>query len=86
MVEELIFENIESSKKAFSKLNVYKKLQLNPSPLAPLNWLVFLKKERILILSSESFHKYPTQQTKYRSWILDNLFDGISQEVIEIHK
>lgn len=86
IVEELIFDNSDYSKKAFNKFYLYKKINLNPPPIAPMNLLIFLKNERILILSSESFHRYPKQLNKYSKWILDTLFNGIPQETIEIHK
>jgi hypothetical protein len=85
-VEEWIFNNSSNAQKAFSKFHKYKRMRFYPPPLAPMNWLIYLKDERVYVLSNDNFHRYPTQQSQYSKWIIDNLFDGKATEIIEIHK
>jgi hypothetical protein len=85
-VEEWTFNSCSNAKKVFHNFNKYKKMRLNPPPLAPMNWLIYLKDERVYVLSNDNFHRYPSQQSQYSKWIIDNLFDGKATEIIEIHK
>jgi hypothetical protein len=78
--------NIEEYKNAFDKLKVYSKKKSSRPALAPINKFVFLDKNKIIVLSSESFHKYPKEKERYIKWIIDTLFNGKSQDIIELHK
>ena len=84
--EEYIFNNSKNALSCFNELKKYKKIKLQKPPIAPLNWLVFIKENRIFILSSEEFHKKNQLQNFYKEAIVSSIFQGQIPEVIEIHK
>jgi hypothetical protein len=85
-IEEFIFSDAKNAKTAFDKFNVYKELKLAPPPIAPLNWYVFLKEEKVFLLSAEEIQQSPFLQKYYKDMIINNLYNKKQTEIIEIHK
>jgi hypothetical protein len=85
-IEEFIFSDAKNAKTAFDKFNVYKELKLDVPPITPLNWYVFLKEDKIFLLSAEEINQSPFLQKYYKEMIINNLFNKKQTEIIEIHK